>query len=335
MQTPVIYEFDGILIRLEKAPEALISLIKENSCLSPVLDRQCSECISISFVDDFSRDGLQSILNTNNPPTAETGIRLKGETIYRLYRDDRSGIWHIYDSYGAVHMDIEHSRIESFYCDTIADRDMQPFMLLFISPLIGMLRNFGYQYLHAAACRVLGRNILFAGLSGRGKSTASLALSIKGHQVMTDESVLLRKEDGQIHAVALMNWIKVSREVLKRFWPSFDKGQPIYTSEVAVKISDVNAQALTVFDTIDCVCILSQTGLEATEIRAIDAMDVIPEMLPASIYAIDETSMASSFLFLTDFIKGMPCYQVFFGTDMERFAGEVEKLAASLEPRLC
>lgn len=333
MLTTLCYEFDNVSIMLQAMPESLAYLINDYSCLKPSHCESNNHYVSISFTDNFPASKLLD----NLPPgcladaVAERKILLNGARIYKRYSSGQNDLWHVYEDFGAVHIDIQNSRIESYCCDAIAPDSMLQFLVLFINPLISALRKFGYQYLHAAACSVLGKNILFAGLSGRGKSTASLALAIKGHYVMTDESVLLRRENGQVYAVALMSSIKISRDVIKRFWPSFEKGSPIYRSEVAVKASELGMEPASAFNRIDCVCILSQSGIEETKIHSANALDVVPEVLPASVYAADKDNMERSFLFLTDFLKSMPCYKVFFGTDMNRFVHEIERLSCQLK----
>jgi hypothetical protein len=327
MPRTINYGFDDVCIRIEDPSAGLTTLISDYTCLESGRDTAVHPCVSVSFVENYIASGLQAIVPGGCVVEAETKIMLRGERLCSRYSTGGSDIWYVYQDYGAVHIDLNIDRIESYYCSSIGPTDLQPFLVLFINPLLSALRKFGYQYLHAAACRVLGNNILFSGLSGRGKSTAALALAIKGHGVMTDESVLLREKDGRVYAVALMNWIKVSRAAIRRLWPWFGKGIPISDTEFAVKASELNMEPPSKFERIDYVCILQQTGKEETSIQVADALEMVPEMLPTSVNAITKESMGRSFVFLTDFIKGVECRKVSFGMDMDLFVFEVERLA--------
>ncbi|NND57338.1 MAG: hypothetical protein HKN57_08795, partial [Xanthomonadales bacterium] len=60
----------------------------------------------------------------------------------------------------------------------------------------------GRLVMHASAVRLRdGRIIAFSGPSGRGKSTLALALSQAGHEVITDDCLLLEQGDGHIRAI--------------------------------------------------------------------------------------------------------------------------------------
>jgi hypothetical protein len=327
MQGTHCYRFDDICIRLESTPAGLIDLIEKYTWLEPVVDAGVRPYISLMFAENFSASGLKGIVPTGCIASSETKMQLDGERMYKRYSAGEYDSWHVFEGYGAVLIDQQYSRIESYYCGMLGSAEMLPFLVLFISPLVSALQKFGYQYLHAAAVRIFGSNILLAGLSGRGKSTAALALGIKGYQVMTDESVLLRKKDGQFCAAALMNWIKVSRTAIRQFWPSFDKGSPIYDSEVAVKACELYMKPLKNFNQVNYVCILRQTGREETTIGIADALDVVPEILPVSMNTADKESMEHSFIFLTDLLKEVECRKISFGTDMDCFVHEMEHLA--------
>ena len=58
-----------------------------------------------------------------------------------------------------------------------------------IVPLL--LSEAGELSLHAAAIEHDGRAVLFCGPSGRGKSTLSAALALRGHRVLTDDGVVV------------------------------------------------------------------------------------------------------------------------------------------------
>ena len=60
----------------------------------------------------------------------------------------------------------------------------------------------GRMVMHASAVRMKdGRIVAFSGPSGRGKSTLALALSQAGHEVITDDCLLLEDTGGQVRAI--------------------------------------------------------------------------------------------------------------------------------------
>lgn len=60
----------------------------------------------------------------------------------------------------------------------------------------------GRLVMHASAVRLKdGRIIAFSGPSGRGKSTLALAFKRAGHEVITDDCLLLEQRDGHVKAI--------------------------------------------------------------------------------------------------------------------------------------
>lgn len=88
--------------------------------------------------------------------------------------------------------------------------------------------------LHAAALRIGGRTIAIAGVSGAGKSTLALALSQRGHSLLSDDLAVLR-DDGPNGISVLpafprlslwadtLDWAGVSTDGLRRVRPRQNK----------------------------------------------------------------------------------------------------------------
>jgi hypothetical protein len=105
------------------------------------------------------------------------------------------------------------------------DRTMADVPTYLLGPIIGLiLRLRGLTSLHASAVEIDGRAVVFTGPAGAGKSTLAGAFAVAGLRVMADDTVAIRRVDGQWTASAgyprLRLWPEAAEALMARGGPS-------------------------------------------------------------------------------------------------------------------
>lgn len=145
----------------------------------PTLQQPTSKTISIYQV---SRKDLEAHYDT----TTE-GDKPSSEPVYRQYADGSHYVrW---DGVGEFMVSPTGSDIALHTCDTAPWETVQSYLLT--QALSFAVLNAGHEPLHATAVMVEGRTVAFLGDSGWGKSTIAAACLRAGHQLLTDDLLLL------------------------------------------------------------------------------------------------------------------------------------------------
>lgn len=290
--------------------------------------------IALTFEEVSSLEPYISMLPEDAVLKTEQNVLLNGERRFTIHTASDGRRYYYYENYGFISIDPIHNEIQSFCCAKACASDIIPFIVLVIHPLIRVLENMSYQFLHAACVRVNGKTALITGLSGRGKSTATFALISRGHIALTDEVTLIRSENGQFSACTLTKWIKISKAAKERFFRADIPYIPL-EEDCIVKLRDLFSEPVTKLTGIRHIFILEQTGKQETFIRNTHALSVLPELLPSSINMADRQSAENSLSVILGLLESLQCHKVFFGTDMEQFAIEVEKTLAEKSGDAC
>ncbi len=85
----------------------------------------------------------------------------------------------------------------------------------------------GFEPLHATAVNINGGAVAFLGESGYGKSSLGAAFIEAGHQILTDDLLVLSERDGRFTAYPGPPRIKLYPEVAGTVLPSNGEGTPI------------------------------------------------------------------------------------------------------------
>ena len=85
----------------------------------------------------------------------------------------------------------------------------------------------GYEPLHATTVVVDGAAIAFLGSSGRGKSTLAAAFLHAGHQLLTDDLLLIRQVDGILCALPGPPRVKLYPDIARQFLPRQASSAPM------------------------------------------------------------------------------------------------------------
>jgi hypothetical protein len=86
----------------------------------------------------------------------------------------------------------------------------------------------GYEPLHATTVVVDGRAVAFLGHGGDGKSTLAAEFLDAGHQILTDDLLLIGQVDGTLYGFPGPPRIKLFPHIARRFLPRLASGAPVY-----------------------------------------------------------------------------------------------------------
>jgi len=154
----------------------------------------------------------------------------------------------------------------------------QEWRLFLLGSALGYLcHQRGFLPLHAASLRIGDRTVAIAGPSGAGKSTLSLALTRRGHALLSDDVTVLRVE-GQAPAQVLPAYPRL------KLWRDALTAQGVATAGLRRVIKDMDKYDLRPgagFDPtprpLDAVLML-QEG-EASELRRLPTLEAAPAVL--------------------------------------------------------
>jgi hypothetical protein len=128
-----------------------------------------------------------------------------------------------------------HSVLAHRLVDTFADG--------FYTYLLGhafsyCLLQLGIEQLHATCVTVGGSAIAFIGDTGFGKSTLAGAFLVAGHQLVTDDMLVLTESAREFFVRPAVPRIKLYREPAEYFWGKDVKGEPMnpYTSKIVIPL---------------------------------------------------------------------------------------------------
>ncbi len=262
---------------------------------------------------------------------AENTLILNREVPFKTYIDnDRRLRWVDFIGYGRMFLDYEKGKaIAVRFVQNGITRHYSNILFVY-NNINSLLSRFQFYEVHASSVRVGSKGLLFTGHSGRGKSTACCALLQKGYPVLSDEKILLYATgQGQYGGVSISDVIKIREQAVQRFFPDLVQQEPLCQTEgeYSFKVGQIHSQAWLASASIDYLLVVQQSGEEKTRLERISPARVVGEFFPVTLKHYERFALDEKFHFLMDFLNSVPCYQLFFGTDMDDFVLQIEGLA--------
>lgn len=279
--------------------------------------------IYMTFTENKDLKNITTTIPDDAACIKDSFININGKRRYLYYKNQNGESWISYEDFGYVYMDYDKNIINCYYIDNVDLVNILPFIMLFIHPMVRMIRKFNYIYLHAACLSINNKNILITGFSGSGKSTSTYALINKGYTALTDETTLIKRNDNGFGAFTIMNYIKLSDYTCNYLLKGIENPQLIYEDEYIIKLSQINNTVITKVENIDHIFILEKTGEINTIIEEVGPLDIIEVLLPNAISFIDSEYTKKLFVIFMDLLDSIKCSKVLFGTDMEDFAEKI------------
>ena len=326
MEKHGVYTFQDISIHIAGQVVRLGDFIDKYTFLKPTCIHNSYDIkISISNPEQYTI--MTGSIPSSSRLEIETELEINSYCIdFKCFTADRGRMWFIYKDYGCVYIDFCTNEINSVI-GMNCEFNFDAFIILFINPLISLMPNFGYKKVHASCISIGEKNVLITGHSGRGKSTAAFALMVKGHRVLTDESPIIFKKPGGFGACTLIDVIKIRRNAVDRFFPEFNDIFFSSGDDCYILLSRLSRKKFNHIDKIHSIFILEQTGKKETTITHISYLEVIPELFPCSVNPFLPGQAKNSFEIIMDMLSEIDCYKVNFGTEMDLFAKEMERVA--------
>ncbi|HUN54993.1 MAG TPA: hypothetical protein VMU29_07555 [Smithella sp.] len=238
--------------------------------------------------------------------------------------------WIDYAGAGRIMIDFEKGSALSLICGDAMLPTYQKY--LFVEhPLDKLLTSKGIFSMHASCAQVFGKGIAFTGNSGAGKSTAAFALMRKGMPILTDEKLFIFKDKGYA-AGSISDIIKVKDDVISNFFasPGSCREYDVIAEEHYLKLGGSKETAWQSLAPLKVLCMLEQTGLPETEVKAVSPTRLAGGLFPVTITGASPQFRAAKFGFITEMLENIECRLVKFGTDMNDFAAKIEELAQAL-----
>lgn len=266
---------------------------------------------------------------------AENILILNREVPYLTYIDNkRRQRWVDFIGYGRMFLDYEKGTAVAIRFSESGITPHYSDILFVYNNINSLLSRFKFYEVHASSVRVGGKGLLFTGHSGRGKSTACCALLQKGYPVLSDEKILLyAMDEGQYGGFSISDVIKIREHAVHRFFPDLVQQEPLCLTEgeYSYKAGQINSRAWLASAPIDYLLVVQQSGEKKTRLERTSPARVVGELFPVTLKHYERFALDEKFNFLMDFLDRIPCYRLFFGTDMDDFVLQMEELVKERE----
>jgi len=200
-------QLQGISIRIQADDPELHARVEE--FLAPFVRQDGVDAGKLELFLHMCLDGERGVVPRSGTPTplqfASVSCFREGTALYFRTKDG-----------SILEADIDAGRARGTLTRDLASR-RHLFADLLLAALMEMLKHRGYYGLHAAAVSRNGTGYLFPAGTGQGKTTTALGLLKQGFQYLADDKVLLRREDGDIAALAFTQRFNIDPDIADRY----------------------------------------------------------------------------------------------------------------------
>jgi hypothetical protein len=175
-----------------------------------------------------------------------------------------------------------------------------------------LLADRGELALHAAAIGARGRAVLFAGPSGRGKSTLALAASEGGHSVLSEDGVTIDPDDDRLRIWPGLRGVRAASPGTRKGFIELPPGR-----EAREPLP------------LGAICLLAERG-EGLEVSPLSPAAAVPALVPSLIHSGERAALARSFGVLARVLSRVPAYRVSLPDDLGRLGPSVRPLLEQL-----
>ncbi len=257
----------------------------------------------------------------------DESILLLSEPVKTRYYTRDLWRWVDYEGYGRVCLDYARGEATAV---RYSDSGFDPFysdILFTYNLLSGLLIKAGFFSIHASCVNLGGQGVLFTGNSGKGKSTAAFALMRQGYPALSDDRVLITRKETYL-GVAISDVIKLRRQAALEFFPYLAGDGLLHEldGELYLKASSLQKwHDFKIAVPVQHLFILERTGQPHSSLSRINPARVVGDLFPVTLSTWDSGNINKKFLFIMEFLGNINCWRVSFGTDMNEFAGVIEK----------
>ncbi len=213
------YSLFGTDIKVESDSEKALKLVDKSIGFFATSKTASDKAITIKIL--FPPHSLlnEKINITEGEECLFTFDKLKGFRIAKtLFVTDGVSIAECCGEKGAIDMFLDEKVLleERFFS-----------FVFFYLILMEMLRYFGFYYVHSSCISVNGKALIIPGDTGAGKTTLCITLLREGFNYLSDDGVLLKKEDDKVKVLALPGEFHIDPLISERF----SELKPVYRGE--------------------------------------------------------------------------------------------------------
>ncbi len=260
--------------------------------------------VSSSARELFTRRGLT------------VGDALRSEWKCDLYRDQDRMVADFHDQ-GLLLIDDQRGRVNGYLVEPDAmHQDVRASYLHFA--LTELLKRQGLYRIHATALEKRGRGLLIPGNSGRGKTTACLALLRAGYRFLSDDHPLVRENGTGLDVLSFPAKIDVT-DTTTDFFPELRAAKESFHQGVRKRffyVEDVYPDANT-----DCcepaLLIFPQImDWPKSRLEPLPKSRALEALLPQGLLVYDVEVAKRQFQILSRLVEQAGCYRLYFGEDI-------------------
>jgi hypothetical protein len=190
------------------------------------------------------------------------------------------------------------------------------------------------QVIHTGLVASDGKGILFAGKSGSGKSTSSLACICAGFGYLSEDYVGLEsRPDGSFVGHSLYNSVFLETSHLERFSelkPYAIKGRAPHELKSVVILSQVFLEQLERSVPIRALALLRVADAPMAKFRPASKGEALLALGPTSLLQIPNRKLgAPGFNKLAELVERLPCFWLEVGSDLRSIPNRVDDLLAT------
>ncbi len=232
-----------------------------------------------------------------------------------------------------VTADVEQCTAAGFAARNLLESDWLVTNLCFYPLWAQLLKMNGLFPLHAAGLVRDGKASLFLGRSGSGKSTLSLNLLRSGFGLLSDDTVFLREQDGEVEALSFPEEINVRKETIELL-PELSRVESFNENELRRKSSfDVEELYPGCLETAakPAVMIFPRIGNAAeTEAEPMKPTEALSESLRYGFFFMDPATTGRHFQVLSQLARQASSFRLLSGSDQQELERTVRKLLDSV-----
>jgi len=189
----------------------------------------------------------------------------------------------------------------------------------------------GVQIAHAGLVGYDRKGVLFAGKSGSGKSTASLASICAGLGYLSEDYVGLQcLQDLTFVGHSIYNSVFIETSHMSRFTPLAPyiiRGEPPEETKSVIILSQAFPERLKRSIQINALALVRVRDGAKSSVRPASKAEALLTLAPSSLLQIPNRSLGiPGFQLLANLVEQVPCYWLDIGSDFESIADHVREL---------
>lgn len=319
-----MYIWNGIKIHIDGKNPGFASAIKK--FFYATYQELPSEASDIVFSICDARENMLPALDKNARLVKSSTIVVEDDIDFKIYEHEEK-LWYLYQDTAGVCIDFKSNKI-------ILSLSGMPFsfayynvLLFFLYPLGILLENLGYPRVHASCIDTGKQAILFTGQSGSGKSTAAFAAAAGGGSIISDDVTFLKKTGTSYKVDTITRLVKLRSDTIDRFFPELLDNEFLKSDEgeLYFDVADINDRKPE-SSILNGIVILEKTNDKYSDMKKIHPTKVIPHLFPSSLPINNSKFTQRKFIFLSDLLNEVHCYNARFGTDMTDFYSKLRSL---------